>query len=275
MMSQRIVIASYLSIAALTMGCASESESDSVDGVDAESTESTVAPLCNNPSGVNSVMTALAVATAKEMKRLLPLTDFYWDTGRNRLAVSSAGFGRCGNWCPNVVAVLSMQDAPSKSVEFPGSIFLDPAVLRSTLKSYWNKQAYCGWSSGTCQQEAYDMAYRYWEYGSCEVKYFFDVYKPNWGTRITDATTQAALLDNMIFAGYPENRMLNLYTRNGQFSIDPTGGLNEGGTATSGACTLACTKYSTTNIAGKCCICNGATRTFVRSAFSTSYYQCK
>jgi hypothetical protein len=119
------------------------------------------------------------------------------------------------------------------------------------------------------------MAYRYWEFGSCETKYFFDVYQANWGSRITDSTEQGRLLDNLVFLGYPDNRMLNLYTRNGQFSIDPTGGLNEGGTTMSGSCSVACTKYSTTNISGQCCSCNGATYTFKRSAFSTSYYQCK
>jgi hypothetical protein len=58
-------------------------------------------------------------------------------------------------------------------------------------------------------------------------------------------------------------------------AIDPTYGLNESSVTTSGACAAACTKFSTSNIAGTCCSCNGSNRTFKTSAFSTSLYLCQ
>jgi hypothetical protein len=58
-------------------------------------------------------------------------------------------------------------------------------------------------------------------------------------------------------------------------AIDPTYGLNDMGTTTTGACSAACTKVTTVNVAGQCCSCNGATKTYKRSAWNTSTYLCQ
>ena len=39
-------------------------------------------------------------------------------------------------------------------------------------------------------------------------------------------------------------------------------------------CTTACTKVSSTNLTGTCCICNGVQRTFHKSAFNANVYLC-
>jgi hypothetical protein len=69
--------------------------------------------------------------------------------------------------------------------------------------------------------------------------------------------------------------MLNYYMRDGKVSVDPTYGLNEGTTSTAGSCDVACTKFSTSDLSGQCCSCNGATMKFARSAFNASTYLCK
>src|SRR5690349_17661118 len=72
------------------------------------------AALCENRDGVNSVMTALAVAAATEMRRVLPQRDFAWNSTTGRLETTNYGRARCPNGaCPNVEAVLTLQNAPS------------------------------------------------------------------------------------------------------------------------------------------------------------------
>lgn len=64
------------------------------------------------------------------------------------------------------------------------------------------------------------------------------------------------------------------FTRDGKASVDPTYGLSEDGSTSTGSCEAACTKFSTVNVAGACCSCNGATKKYVKSAFSPSIYLC-
>lgn len=231
--------------------------------------------LCSNQDGVNSVMSAIAVATARELHRWMPTRDFQWDGDKGQLELSSYGNKRCLNQdCVNVKALLAMQDAPSRTVQFPGGIWLDSAALKSALKANWDEQVRCN-ADGTCHQDSDDLAYRSAEFGSCGVKYFFDVYKSYSTQRISDTASLTALNDNLTFLGFPENRMLNFYLRDGKVSVDPTVGLTEGGTTTSGSCTAACTMFSTRSVSGDCCSCNGTTKSFSRSPFSYNMYLCR
>jgi hypothetical protein len=61
----------------------------------------------------------------------------------------------------------------------------------------------------------------------------------------------------------------------GKVSIDPTYGLNDDGTTSTGSCTAACTKISTTSVAGQCCSCAGVTKGFVKSAWSSTTFLCQ
>ncbi len=231
--------------------------------------------LCENKDGVNAAMTALAVAAGREMRRVLPLRDFAWNYGTGRLETTSFGRTRCPNdVCTNVNAVLAMQDAPANTVKFPGNITLNPTAFRNALKKNYEEQVQCN-GNGGCPVQNHDLQYTNWERGSCDVKYFFNVVKKDTTTRITDYNTLFAYENNLVAFGYPENKMLNFYIRNGQISVDPTSGLNEGGTTTSGSCSVACTRFSATNVAGSCCSCNGSNGTFQKSTFSPLMYLCK
>ncbi len=114
--------------------------------------------------------------------------------------------------------------------------------------------------------------------GPCGQYDWFDITRPN-GTPLKNP---ADTFVQLIFAGGKEsmtgtdvNPYIAQQVSGNQVAIDPTYGLNEGATSTSGACTASCVKVSTTNIAGQCCSCNGVTRSFVRSAFNTSVYACQ
>lgn len=41
------------------------------------------------------------------------------------------------------------------------------------------------------------------------------------------------------------------------------------------SCTTACTKVSTSNLTGACCICNGVQKTFHRSVVNQNVYLCQ
>jgi hypothetical protein len=258
-------------LGALVMGSACTAEMQAAE----EEVATDETALCSNSGGVNSVMTALAVAAGKEMRRWLPMRDFRWNYSTNRLELSEHAPPRCADrYCKNTRAVLAMQDAPANTVRFPGNIYLDPVALRNALRNNWNEQVACS-NNNSCPQEAYDLQYTNWEWGSCDVKYFFNVYHQGSSTRITDSGRLNGLADNLVFLGYPENRMLNFYIRNGQVSVDPTGGLNDGGTAMSGSCTVACSKFSAWDVSGQCCSCNGSARRYRRSPFSSYMYLCQ
>lgn len=264
-------------VMALASGCAVDVGAGSDTAVE-ENVAHGEEALCENRDGVNSAMTAIAVAASREMRRWLPSRDFQWNAAAGRLELSANAYPRCpGRTCSNTVALLAMQNAPDNTVTMPGGIMFKASSLRAALKQNWIDQM----NSNTVQ-EPYDLVYTNWEKGSCDVKYFFNVHQQSQDAanigrtpRVTDAGSLAKLNDNLIFLGYPENKMLNFYVRNGQVSVDPTGGLNEGGTTTSGSCTVACSKFSVSSIAGSCCSCNGATKKFARSSFSAYMYLCQ
>jgi hypothetical protein len=281
--------------------------------------------LCENNGGTNAVMTAIAVAAGRELRRWKPETDFTWNTSTGRLALSTTGAARCGStttttscmdtwittnstcaqqkswgncnasWmgtqceatcgqctsstttggsCKNLQALLDMQKPEANGVvKFPGNIVLDVALLKSSLKSAWDSQMSCN-ASGSCNVPAHDLRFDHVEDGSCDKKYFFDPLKE--GTSTFLSSTSASTLSNKLkFVGYPSNKMLNFYLRDGKVSVDPTYGLNEGATSTSGSCDVACSKFSTSDLTGKCCSCNGATLKYARSAFNANTYLCK
>jgi hypothetical protein len=331
--------------------------------------------LCENVGGTNTVMTALAVAAGRELRRWSPETDFKWNTSTGRLELSStgqsrcggssapaggnacmdtwnpvnttcaqqesfgnctaswmgtqcaatcgqcsttttvsssctdvppdskytcaqqAGWGKCGeSWmagkcdvscgrcsvgtagtggsCRNVQALLDMQKPEANGqVTFPGNIKLDTALLKSKLQAAWNDQMSCN-ASGSCNVPAHDLRFDHVEDGSCDKKYFFSPLKAGTSTFITSSSA-STLVNKLRFVGYPSNKMLNFYMRDGKVSVDPTYGLNEGVTTKSGSCDAACSKFSTGDVSGKCCSCNGATKKYGRSAFNTSFYICQ
>ncbi len=288
-------------------------------------------PLCENRGGTNSVMTAIAVAAGRELRRWKPETDFMWNTSTGRLELSSAGAARCagttsttstscvdtwtatdatcaqhvtwGNcnasWmgnlcqatcgqcstststststsggCKNTQALLDMQKPEANGkVTFPGNITLDSTLLRQQLKAGWDAQTSCN-ASGACAAPEHDLKYTHVEPGSCDKKFFYDPLRAGSSTWLS-ASDADKLKNKLKFVGYPTNKMLNFYVRNGQVSVDPTYGLNEGVTSTAGSCDIACTKFSTSDMVGKCCSCNGIYKKYLRSSFNPYIYSCQ
>ena len=234
-------------------------------------------PLCENTGGTNAVMTAIAVAAGRELGRWLPERDFQWNSSTGRLELSVNAEPRCRTMsptasCTNLRALLDLQKPEaSGKVTFPGNIVLDSALLRTKLKDGWNAHLSCG---TTCSSvPTVDLRYHHVESGSCDKKFFFDPFYMGTTNRMS-ATDQDRLKNKLKFVGYPSNKMLNFYLRDGRVSVDPTYGLNEGVTETAGSCDIAATKFSSVDITGKCCSVSGATKKYTRSPFSASIYLC-
>jgi Ricin-type beta-trefoil lectin domain-like len=110
-----------------------------------------------------------------------------------------------------------------------------------------------------------------------EYNYWYNIAKPNGQPLLAPKDTFVQL----IFAGgkqMPTGKDINPFiaqkVAGNLVAIDPTYGLNPDASTTTGSCSSSCVLYSTTSRAGACCSCNGATKTFSRSAFSTSMYLC-
>jgi hypothetical protein len=97
---------------------------------------------------------------------------------------------------------------------------------------------------------------------------------------VAKSTTGAALkypaqLENKLLWGDRENPYVAFASVGEVVSVDPTYGLNEQGTTSTGTCMAACARVSATNIAGSCCSCNGTTKTFIKSPWSATTYLCQ
>jgi len=114
--------------------------------------------------------------------------------------------------------------------------------------------------------------------GPCGDYYWYDVSQPNSLPLDAPADTYVQL----IFAGGKQtstgadvNPFIAQQVNGNQVAIDPTYGLNDGSSTSSGACTAACLRVSTTNVAGQCCSCNGTTAKFAKSTWSAVTYVCQ
>jgi hypothetical protein len=254
---------------------------------------------CTNPDGTNSAMAAFAVAVAQELKRWQANRDFvvFTTSGQSeaspgqqqaiKLTTGSDAFGargksRCSDGkCAKVQALLDMQyEQANNKVYFQGSgstkTLLSPAALRSRMVAKLREQSTCDAapkdnSASACPVEEHVLTYQSASPGSCDTNFFFKATK----------TTGAALaypqqLKNKLKFADVTNPYVNFQSLgSGVVSVDPTYGLNEGGTTTAGTCAAACTKISTTSVAGQCCACGGVNKTFVKSAWSTTTFICQ
>jgi hypothetical protein len=225
--------------------------------------------LCSNVDGVPSAMAALAVATATELKRWEPTTDFQMKDGF--LALTRAGKRQCDDGrCWNTQTLLDLQRAPAGAVQL-GGVDLDAESYRTELKANFRAQQRCESTHGdNCSAERHELTLESSASGACDTVFTFHATAPT-GSALRDPSK---LKNQLIYAGYPENEYLSFASTSSTVSIDPTYGLNDSGTTGTGSCTAACVKVSSTNIAGDCCSCNGVTHSYVRSAFSSTLYIC-
>lgn len=254
---------------------------------------------CTNLDGTNSAMAAFAVAVAKELGRWQVGKDFVVVKSNGTtpgtsgmmetLALSSGsdasgakGSSRClVAGCPNINAILSWQYAQFNNlVYFQGSgsykTLLNPQALASRMVAKYREQGTCDAAAKDgdltqCPVEQHKLTYVSAAAGGCDRMFTFNVKR-------TDGTAlkyPAQLKHKLRFADQTNPYVNFTPLANGDISIDPTGGLNPDGSTSSGSCEAACTKVSTTSVAGNCCSCGGVNKAFVRSTFNANTYLCQ
>jgi hypothetical protein len=270
-----VAAASLLSFAC---GAGDGSQVPSAEEGAAENVASTSQAVCVNYAGTGAILASLAVATAVEMRRWNAPVDFNWNATTGMLEVSATGSARCYGKCRNVEALLSLQSAQANQmVTFPGGEILNSYTLRSVLKDHYDRQTQCNnywgeYATNGCWVEAHDLWFWKSAPGTCAVDNYFWANKTGTSTSLD---VPARLNYQLYFAGYPDNPYLNFRNNGSNVVVDPTLGLTEANTTTSGSCTAACSQYSATSVTGTCCACNGVTKTFSRSPFSPDMYLCK
>jgi hypothetical protein len=261
---KNIVIA--VTCASLAVGCTEASLTTDEIGQNAEA-------LCDNGDGANSAMAALAVATAKELQRWQSSRDFYIDRN-HRLALTRTGKSRCKDGkCWNTQALLDLQKAPDGAVVLGGAAF-DAENFRRQLYAGQKQQLACEAHPGSgklaCPAEEHELTFRSKEAGACDTLFTFKATAPDGGA----LKRPAQLKNKLIYVGYPENEYLSFTSTGSTVSIDPTYGLNDDGSSSTGACSAACVKISSTSSAGQCCSCSGAGGEYVKSPWSGSTFLC-
>jgi hypothetical protein len=245
---------------------------------------------CTNPDGTNAAMAALAVAVAQDLGRWQAGVDFVQgNIAGEILALASGsdangpkGKSRCADGkCARVQALLDMQlDAAANKVYFQGTgntkVLLNPQALRSRMLSKWREQKDfdARAKDGAVDQapkELHKLAFVSAAKGGCDTNFTFKA-----------TTTAGAVLKypnqlkyKLTFADVHNPYIGFTNLGGGNVSVDPTWGLNEDSTNSAGSCSAICTKVSTSNVAGQCCSCGGATKTFVKATWNASTYLCQ
>lgn len=223
---------------------------------------------CSDPNGTNSVLAALAVSTATELRRWQPRTDFEEFFGVYRL--TSTGKSQCADkTCWNTQAILDLQKAPSNRVQVRPGVMLDTFALRLAIASADRSQFFSALLSSV---PAHQFQLLYSEPGGCDTFYWFNVTSPTGGA--LRSSVLSSLQSNLAWVGGKDNPYIQFQSNGTMIGIDPTSGLNEVGSAAAGSCSAACMKMSSTNISGQCCSCNG-TKQFSRSTWNASTYLCQ
>jgi ricin-type beta-trefoil lectin protein len=114
--------------------------------------------------------------------------------------------------------------------------------------------------------------------GPCGSYYWYDVTAPN-GVSLDDP---ASTYVQLIFAGGKQsktgadvNPFIAQKVNGNQVAIDPTYGLNDSRTTSTGACSASCLKVSLASVAGQCCSCNSVNSKFVKASWSAVTFMCQ
>jgi hypothetical protein len=239
---------------------------------------------CANPDGTNSVMAALAVATAQELKRWQPSKDFvvFGTSGRSEsslgpqqaIKLTPTGKSRCADGrCTTVQALLDMQyDQANDKVKI-GNQTLSPGALRSRLVAKLREQATCEQrpanGGNNCPVEEHTLAFQRSAKGGCDTNFFFKASGVN-----GQPLKFPAQLKNKLMWVDVHNPYVAFQNAGDVVSIDPTFGLNEDNSTSSGACSAACVRISRSDLSGQCCSCGGGTRRLTKSFWNASTFLC-
>jgi hypothetical protein len=223
-------------------------------------------------------MAALAVATATELKRWQPTTDFAIGRSGNSeiLVLTAAGKARCADRiCANTQALLDFQkpEADGKII-FPGNVKLSSVALSSRLVAKFRDQQGCekqpsNGGTTNCPAEQHQLIFQSARKGGCDTNYYFVAKKPD-GTPLQ----YPAQLKNKLLWADRVNPYIQFQNVGEVVSLDPTYGLDDVGSTTTGACTAACAKIGVQNVAGNCCSCLGVTKAFRKAVWNPYTYLC-
>jgi hypothetical protein len=235
--------------------------------------------VCANLEGTASTMAALAVSAAMEIGRWQPLQDFtIGKLGSDEaLILTAAAKARCADRiCFNTQALLDFQkNEANGKVEFPGNVTLNSPALRSRLVAKFREQVTCemqpsNGGTSNCPAEEHTLTFQRSEKGGCDTNFFFVARKPD-----GQPLQYAAELKNKLLWVDKTNPYIGFQSVGEVVSIDPTFGLNERGSTTTGTCNAACVKIGSTDLAGDCCSCAGQNRSYVRSAWNARTFICQ
>lgn len=235
---------------------------------------------CSNHEGTASTMAAIAVSAAMELRRWQPTKDFTVGRigGDEALILTAGAKARCfDGTCANTQGLLDFQrNEANGQVQFPGNVSLNSAALRSRLVAKFRDQVGCEMqpsNGGTtnCPVEEHSLTFQRSEKGGCDTNYFFVARKPD-----GQPLQYPAQLKNKLQWVDKLNPYIGFQSVGEVVSIDPTYGLNEAGSTSTGACSAACTRMTTSNVAGQCCSCNGSPpRKYVKASWSAVAYLCR
>jgi hypothetical protein len=224
-------------------------------------------------------MAAVAVSAAMELKRWQPTKDFAIGrvSGQEALVLTSTGRARCSDGvCFNTQALLDFQkDEANGKVVFPNNVTLNSPALRSRMVAKFRDQQSCEQqpsNGGTtnCPAEEHTLTFQRSEKGGCDTNFFFVAKKPD-GSPLK----YPGQLKNKLKWADTHNPYVGFQNVGEVVSIDPTYGLNQAGSTSTGSCTAACVKVSSSSVAGQCCSCNGRTKKFAKSTWSSRTFICQ
>lgn len=230
---------------------------------------------CNDITGTDPILAALAVSTATELRRWQPKADFRVMLGK--LALTATGRAQCADaQCPNTQALLDLQnDEASQAVIRPG-VRVSPVVLRRALSLAHFRQATCFSNLGVpfvgCSVPDHVFTLAHTEPGECDTNYWFTT-TTRAGEPLTPALMQQ-LEKSLIWVNAETNDYIQFQTDGNLVGIDPTYGLNEAGSTESGSCAAACTRISSRDLLGSCCSCDGI-REYARAPWNANTYICQ
>jgi hypothetical protein len=273
------------------------SEQDMAENESAVSEDMELASLeqalhsCANPDGTNAVMAALAVAAGHELGRWRAGLDFEVSSAKIRLTSGTGSDGkprgksRCsGSVCLRTEALLALQNSNATGVYVQAEsantkVLVNPSALASRMVAKLQEQITKDrdMKDGDANQ-APKTPFTLTGAGitalsGCGPHYKFNV---KFDTTTTNPKpTPVQLKWALSFAdqqnGWVDFRDLG----NNVVAIDPTYGLNDEDTTSSGSCTVACTKISATSVAEACCSCGGVNKKFKKATFNANTYLCQ
>jgi hypothetical protein len=224
-------------------------------------------------------MAALAVSAATELGRWQPRRDFTIGKQGSEevLVLTGEGKSRCADRvCANTQALLDFQKNEANGlITFPGNVTLNSSALRSRLVAKFREQLTCesqpsNGGTSNCPVEEHTLTFQRSERGGCDTNFFFVARKPD-----GQPLAFPGQLKNKLLWVDRTNPYIGFQSVGEVVSVDPTFGLNERGSTTTGTCNAACVMIGAAALAGDCCSCNGAVKSLVRSAWSTTTFLCK